>query len=97
MPDSHLAQKKVNKSKIIYIPTVEFEKFIIVANRLPIDTKITSITHAINQNAYILFLSSDRFPVARPLDSFEILEKLMFKYRGDLWVRRKLRNIRRFW
>lgn len=90
-------QLPANRTKVIFIPVVEFEKFIILANRLPLDTKITGITHAINQNAYAIFLSSNRFPKANPLDSFDVTERLMFKYRIDLWIKRKLKNIKRFW
>lgn len=83
-----------NNTKAIYIPTDEFEKFMIIANRLPLDTKIINITHALNQNAYIIMLYSNRFPKQFPLNMLELLERLMFRWRGDLWTKRKPKGIK---
>lgn len=83
--------KHVNQTKALYIPTSDFENFIIVANRLPLDTKITSIHRATNQDAYILHLHSKRWPKQNLLDTFDVTEKLMYKFRGDLW--RKVRTV----
>lgn len=77
--------KHVNQTKALYIPMSDFENFIIVANRLPIDTKITSMHHAISQDAVILHVYSKRWQKLGLLDLFELTERVMYKYRADLW------------
>lgn len=88
--------RHVNQTKALYIPISDFENFIIVANRLPVDTKITNFQHAINQDAVIIQLHSKRWPKHNPLDTLELTERLIYKYRGDLWrkMRRKLKRLK---
>lgn len=80
-----MSVKHQNQIKILYIPIPDFENFLIVANRLPIDTKIVNMQHSINQNAVTIMLSSQRWPVEFPLNLFDITERVFYKYRADLW------------
>jgi len=91
-----ISKKHVNQTKALYIPTSDFENFIIVANRLPLDTKVTGIHHAANQDAYIIHVHSKRWPKMGLLDTFGINERLMYKFRVDLWrkLRIKLRKLK---
>lgn len=82
--------KHVNQTKALHIPRTEFENFIIVANRLPIDTKIVGFHQAQNQDGYIIIVHSGRWPKRNILDTLEIIERVMFKYRRDLWRKIKI-------
>lgn len=79
-----------NQTKVLYIPIPDFENFIIIANRLPIDTNTVNMTHAINQNAVAIMLTSKRWPIEFPLNILEIMERVAYKYRIDLWRKMKI-------